>query len=146
LKRREITVRDGKGGKDRVQMLPDKLVEPLKIQLERASAVHGRDLKEGFGAVYLPYALEKKYPNASRTWAWQDVFPASKRSIDPRSGLERRHHVGETALQQAVENAVRKSGINKPASCHSMRHNLRRISWQTATISEPSKSFLAIRT
>ncbi len=80
-------------------------------------------LSDGFGAVYLPHALEKKYPRASRERAWQYVFPAGKRSIDPRSGIERRHHVGETALQHAVKNAVRQTGINKPASCHSLRHS-----------------------
>ncbi len=123
LERCEITVRHGKGGKDRVTMLPGKLIDPLKVQLERAQIIHQTDLSDGFGAVYLPHALEKKYPNASREWAWQYVFPASKRSIDPRSGIERRHHVGETALQHAVKSAVRQAGINKPASCHSLRHS-----------------------
>jgi integron integrase len=123
LTRRELIVRDGKGSKDRITLLPDKLIQPLQTQLERVKALHQQDLQQGFGAVYLPYALERKYPNANREWAWQYVFPADKRSIDPRSGVERRHHVGETALQQAVRNAVRQSGIDKPASCHTLRHS-----------------------
>jgi integron integrase len=123
LERREITVRHGKGGKDRVTLLPGKLIDALKAQLGRAHVLHQTDLADGFGAVYLPNALEKKYPNASREWAWQYVFPAGKRSVDPRSAIERRHHVGETALQHGVKNAVRRAGISKPASCHSLRHS-----------------------
>ncbi len=123
LTRRELIVRDGKGSKDRITLLPDKLIQPLQTQLERAKALHQQDLQQGFGAVYLPDALERKYPNANREWAWQYVFPADKRSIDPRSDVERRHHLGETALQQAVRNAVRQAGIDKPASCHTLRHS-----------------------
>ncbi|MFO1428904.1 MAG: integron integrase [Candidatus Competibacteraceae bacterium] len=123
LTRRELIVRDGKGAKDRITLLPDKLIQPLQTQLERVKALHQQDLQQGFGAVYLPDALERKYPNANREWAWQYVFPADKRSIDPRSGVERRHHLGETALQQAVRNAVRQAGIDKPASCHTLRHS-----------------------
>lgn len=120
---RQITVRDDKGRKDRVTVLPKKLVEPLQVQLETVKTLHQQDLKEGYGAVYLPYALEKKYPNANREFGWQYVFPASKRAIDPRSGVERRHHLSETALQQAVKNAIRKAEINKPGSCHTFRHS-----------------------
>ena len=123
LTRRELIVRDGKGSKDRITLLPDKLIQPLQTQLERVKVIHQQDLQQGFGAVYLPYALERKYPNANREWTWQYVFPADKRSIDPRSGVERRHHLGETALQQAVRNAVRQAGIDKPASCHTFRHS-----------------------
>lgn len=123
LTRRELIVRDGKGAKDRITLLADKLIQPLQTQLERVKALHQQDLQQGFGAVYLPYALERKYPNANREWAWQYVFPTDKRSIDPRSGVERRHHLGETALQQAVRNAVRQAGIDKPASCHTLRHS-----------------------
>jgi integrase len=86
-------------------------------------ALHEQDLREGFGAVYLPYALERKYPGANREWGWQYVFPADKRSRDPRTRVERRHHIGETALQQAVRQAVRQAGIDKPASCHTLRHS-----------------------
>ncbi|MDQ1272982.1 MAG: hypothetical protein QG591_1612, partial [Planctomycetota bacterium] len=119
----QITVRDGKGGKDRLTMLPESLKEPLKKHLEKVSILHEQELKEGFGKVYLPFALEKKYPNAEREFAWQYVFPASNRSIDPRSGIERRHHIYETVLQKAVKAAVRAAGINKPASCHTFRHS-----------------------
>ena len=104
-------------------MLPEKLVQPLHNQLKHAKALHEQDLHEGCGAVYLPYALERKYPNANREWGWQYVFPADKRSNDPRTGIERRHHIGETALQQAVRHAVRQAGIDKPASCHTLRHS-----------------------
>ncbi|HUK82645.1 MAG TPA: tyrosine-type recombinase/integrase, partial [Verrucomicrobiae bacterium] len=84
---------------------------------------HQKDLAEGFGTVHLPYALERKYPNANRDWGWQYVFPAPKRSRDPRTGREQRHHIVETLLQRAVKEAVRKAGLQKPASCHTFRHS-----------------------
>jgi integron integrase len=120
---RQITVRDGKGAKDRVTMLPDSPIEPLKRYLEKVKAVHEKDLREGFGEVYLPFALERKYTNAGREWGWQYVFPASQRSIDPLSGKERRHHLDEKVLQRAVKAAVREAGLAKPASCHTLRHS-----------------------
>ena len=123
FERLEMTVRHGKGGKDRVTMLPQSVVPALKNQLEHTKVLHERDLSEGFGAVYLPYALARKYPNAERSWGWQYVFPAEKRSTDPRSGLERRHHIHETSVQQAVKHAVRLADVHKPASCHSFRHS-----------------------
>lgn len=119
----QIVVREGKGEKDRVTMLPSPLVEPLRRQLERARALHEADIREGFGRVYLPYALARKYPHAEREWSWQYVFPASKRSIDPRNGREQRHHIAETALQKAVRAAIRAAGIPKPGSCHTLRHS-----------------------
>jgi integron integrase len=119
----QIIVREGKGQKDRVTMLPMLLVEPLHRQLERARVLHEMDLREGFGRVYLPHALMRKYPNADQEWGWQYVFPASKRSIDPRSGREQRHHVAETGLQKAVKVAIREAGITKPGSCHTLRHS-----------------------
>jgi integron integrase len=119
----QIIVRDGKGAKDRVTMLPEKLKEPLQRHLARVKLLHEEDLAEGFGSVYLPFALQRKYPNAARDWGWQYVFPSSRRSIDPRSGEERRHHVVEKALQNAVKEAVRAAKIHKPASCHSLRHS-----------------------
>lgn len=85
--------------------------------------VHEKDLSDGCGEVYLPYALARKYPNAGKQWGWKYVFPASRRGIDPYSGIERRHHVDESSVQKAVKVAVRKAGINKPASCHSLRHS-----------------------
>ena len=119
----QIVVREGKGDKDRVTMLPPSLAEPLRRQLERARALHEADVREGFGRVYLPYALARKYPNADREWAWQYVFPARQRSLDPRTGREQRHHIAETALQKAVRVAVRAAGIEKPGSCHTLRHS-----------------------
>ncbi len=121
--RREITVRQGKGGKDRRTMLPAMVVDALQGQLAEARRLHERDLAAGFGAVWLPHALDRKYRNAAREWAWQYVFPARVRSIDPRSGAQRRHHLDETVLQRAVKNAVRRSGITKPATCHTLRHS-----------------------
>jgi integron integrase len=123
LARLEVTVRDGKGGKDRVTVLPNSLVGPLRRQLERARALHELDLREGFGSVYLPYALARKYPSADREWCWQYVFPARRRSRDPRSGREQRHHIAETALQRAVKSAIRAAGVAKPGSCHTFRHS-----------------------
>jgi integron integrase len=121
--RMQITVREGKGAKDRVTVLPRPLAEPLRRQLERARALHESDLREGCGRVFLPYALARKYPGAEREWCWQYVFPASKRSVDPRAGVERRHHVSETALQKAVKGAVRAARLDKAGSCHTLRHS-----------------------
>src|SRR5438552_3340838 len=118
-----ITVRDPKGGRERKTMLPVSLAAPLREHLNKVKARHAHDLAEGFGSVYLPTALDRKIPNASREWAWQYVFPAERRSIDPRTGIERRHHVNEKNLQNAVKAAVRKSGVPKPASCHTLRHS-----------------------
>ena len=121
--RREILVRDGKGFKDRVTMLPAALAAPLVEHLERVKALHGRDLAAGRGAVYLPYALERKYPGAARDWAWQYVFPSANLSADPRTGIERRHHLQDQAVQRAMRQAVRDAGVNKPATPHTLRHS-----------------------
>ncbi len=121
--RREIVVRDGKGRRDRVTMLPEALRGPLRQQLEFAGALHRADLAEGCGAVYLPDALWRKYPNAAREWPWQYVFPALQRSRDPRSGAERRHHLSEVSVQRAVKHAVQAAKIQKHATCHSLRHS-----------------------
>jgi integron integrase len=118
-----IVVREGKGDKDRVTMLPLNVKSPLRQHLQEVKRLHERDLREGFGSAYLPYALERKYPHANREWAWQYVFPAAKRSMDPRSGVERRHHIGQLVLQRAVKEAVRKAGVSKAASCHTLRHS-----------------------
>ncbi len=120
---RAIVVRCGKGGKDRVVTLPDALVVPLQRHLESVRNLHEKDLRDGFGAVYLPHALARKYPNAARSWAWQYVFPAAKRSTDPRAGVVRRHHLDDSCLQKAVKQAVLRAGIHKPASCHTLRHS-----------------------
>lgn len=120
---RQITVRDGKGQQDRVTILPERLRGRLERQLGSVRTLHRQDLAEGFGAVYLPDALARKYPSANRELGWQYVFPARQRSVDPRSGQIRRHHVSETSLQQAVKKAMRAVGIIKPASCHTFRHS-----------------------
>ncbi len=119
----QIIVRDGKGQKDRVTVLPESLAKALKRQLKKVKLQHEEDLDEGYGAVYLPYALARKYPATARSWGWQYVFPSSKRSKDPRSGVERRHHLSEKAVQKAVHRAVKKAGLIKPASCHTFRHS-----------------------
>ncbi len=121
--RHEIIIRNGKGAKDRVTMLPRSLSDAMARQIERARAEHVDDLRAGFGETYLPDALERKYPYASRELGWQYVFPAVKRSRDPRSGAERRHHIDEQVLQRAVKTAVTQSGIVKMASCHTLRHS-----------------------
>ncbi len=123
LVRMEITVRQGKGAKDRRTMLPASVVDALHVQLAHAKRVHERDLAAGFGAVWLPNALARKYPNMERNWSWQYVFPASERSVDPRDGVERRHHLDEGVLQRAVKIAVRRADIAKPATCHTLRHS-----------------------
>ena len=120
---RQITVRDGKGNKDRVTMLPESSSELLKHQIEKSQILHRQDLAAGYGEVYLPYALERKYKNASKEWGWQYVFPATQRSRDPRSGKMRRHHVDEKSLQRAVKSAVCAAKISKPATCHTFRHS-----------------------
>lgn len=119
----QIIVHDGKGNKDRVAPLPNSVVEPLKRHLDRVKNLHEKDLREGFGFVYLPFALEKKYPGSARSWPWQYVFPAAHRSTDPRSPIVRRHHVNEQALQRAVKKALADAGIKKPGSCHTLRHS-----------------------
>jgi len=119
----EIVVRDGKGAKDRVTMLPEALVEPLRDQLRRARAVHRRDLADGWGSVELPDALGRKYPNAPAEWRWQWVFPQETRWKSARSGGQGRHHVHETIVQRAVKDAVTRAHIAKHAGCHTLRHS-----------------------
>lgn len=122
----QIMVREGKGSKDRATMLPESLKAPLQRHLVKVKELHQKDLQEGFGEVYLPYALERKYPKAARKWGWQYVFPGAKRSVDPRSVVVRRHHMDERILQRAVKEALRKAGITKPGSCHTLRHSFAR--------------------
>jgi integrase len=117
----QLIVRDAKGAQDRVTMLPQSLEETLQRQLARTKLVHAEDLAAGYGEVYLPYAFARKDPHAGTSWEWQYVFPASKRSIDPRSGRERRHHVSETVLQKAVKHAIRQADLDKRGSCHTLR-------------------------
>jgi len=118
----QILVRDGKGAKDRVTMLPQAVIEPLTAHLERVRALHNRDLAAGYGEVWLPHALDRKYPRAAREWGWQYIFPSRKLSPDPRSGTVRRHHLDEDVLQRAVKEAARNAAVRKPVSCHAFRH------------------------
>jgi integron integrase len=121
--RNEITLRDAKGGRDRRTMLPASLKSALEVQRTTALQVHARDLAAGLGQTRLPYRLARKYPNAGREAGWQYLFPASRRGIDPLDGKERRFHLHEKVLQRAVHEAVRAAGIDKPASCHTLRHS-----------------------
>ncbi|MBI3798520.1 MAG: integron integrase [Deltaproteobacteria bacterium] len=119
----QILVREGKGNKDRITMLPLAVKAPLSAHLARARELHQRDLAHGLGSVYLPDALHRKYPNAPKEWGWQWVFPASQISQDPRSGVHRRHHLHENVLQRAVREAARQVGLTKPVGCHTLRHS-----------------------
>jgi integron integrase len=119
----QITVRSGKGEKDRRTVLPGPLVGPLRDQFARAKLLHEQDLRGGYGAVYLPYALERKYPNAAKEWAWQYVFPSACLSTDPRSGVVRRHHASPDSMQREVKKALRQAGIAKHGGCHTLRHS-----------------------
>jgi integron integrase len=123
FERRAIVVRDGKGGQDRVTVLPDSLIPALQEHLQRVKALHEHDLAQGYGAVYLPDALARKYPNADREWGWQYVFPSSQLSRDPRSGVTRRHHMHESSLQKAIKEAARLAGITQPVGPHTLRHS-----------------------
>jgi integron integrase len=120
--RGELAVRDGKGRKDRVTVLPARLIEPLAAHVERVKRQHAADRAPGVGSVALPDALSRKYPSASGDWAWQWVFPATRLYEDARTGARRRHHLHETVMQRAFADAVRASGIPKPATCHTLRH------------------------
>ncbi|EIC20856.1 integron integrase [Thiorhodovibrio frisius] len=119
----QIVVRDGKGQKDRVVPLPGRLEQPLREQLEKVRALHEQDLAQGFGEVFLPDALARKWPNAPKEWIWQYVFPSGRLSVDPRSGKMRRHHVHENGLQKAVKAAGTRAGIAKKVNCHCLRHS-----------------------
>lgn len=120
---RQITVRDGKGEKDRRTLLPTTLEEPLSLHIAQVKLQHEADVRAGHGEVYLPYALERKYLGAPRAWVWQYVFPAAKLAVDPRSGAVRRHHASEDRLQRAVKEAVHRAALTKPATCHTLRHS-----------------------
>lgn len=123
LKRGEILVREGKGFKDRVTMLPKITIEPLRAHLLQVKQLHEQDLASGCGEVFLPYALERKYLNAGKEWGWQYVFPSTTLSTDPRSGKLRRHHLADETIQRAIKAACRRAGITKPATPHTLRHS-----------------------
>ena len=118
----QIVVRDGKGSKDRVTILPDAVVAPLRLHLRAVHAQHRRAVQRGFGGVELPHALAQKYPKANRDWGWQYVFPAARPSRDPRSGIFHRHHLHETSVQRVIREAARRVGILKPVGPHTLRH------------------------
>jgi integron integrase len=123
FERREIIVREGKGNKDRVTVLPEDLILPLQAHLKKVKALHEKDLEAGFGEVYLPHALAVKYPKAASAWGWQFVFPSAVRSVDPRSGIERRHHLYAASVQRAVREAAKIAEIKKPVTPHVLRHS-----------------------
>lgn len=118
-----ILVKEGKGGKDRITMMPKLLIQPLKDHLDSVWSLHQQDLREGYGRVHMPHALARKSPNAAQEWAWQYVFPSSQFSIDPRSHERRRHHMHESTLQRAVRTALKQTQIHKKVSCHTFRHS-----------------------
>lgn len=119
----QITVRDGKGAKDRTTMLPETIADNLRNHLDRVKLLQEQDLADGFGSVLLPYALKRKYPNADKEFAWAYVFPSAKLSPTREDGVVRRHHTAESTIQEAVKRAMRKLGIHKHASCHTFRHS-----------------------
>ncbi len=121
--RNEITVRDGKGGKDRHTVLPRSLLEPLQREIDRARLLHEEDIAAGFGEVWLPHALARKYTHAARDFGWQYVFPAMKRSCDPRGGKIRRQHVDDAVLARALKSARARVGLAKPVTAHTLRHS-----------------------
>jgi len=123
FEQRQILIRNGKGFKDRVTILPTTLLEPLNHHLIQVKSLHEEDLQQGYGAVYLPDALERKYLNANREWGWQYVFPSQQLSVDPRSGVTRRHHADEKGIQRAMQQAARDMGFTKHATPHTLRHS-----------------------
>lgn len=120
---REIVIREGKGSKDRVTVLPENLIDPLQQRLRKTQQLHQTDLDAGYGEVHMPDALQVKYPKAGRAWGWQYVFPSQARSVDPRSGVLRRHHLSEQSVQRAISGAAKRAGIHKPCSPHTLRHS-----------------------
>jgi integron integrase len=119
----QVVIRNAKGNESRVTMLPSRTIEPLKMQLQRIKRLHQQDLEQGYGLVALPYALERKYPNAGREWLWQYIFPSIGIPLDPRSGLRCRHHLHESSVQKAVKQDTRAAGIQKRVGCHTFRHS-----------------------
>lgn len=119
----QITVRDGKGAKDRTTILPEAVRESMAIHLTRVKFIHDEDIKRGFGAIWMPYALNRKYPNADREWKWQYVFPSAKLSPTREDGVVRRNYTSDSTIQKAVRDAMRKAEIIKHGNCHTFRHS-----------------------
>jgi len=119
----QITVRSGKGEKDRVTVLPESVTEPLKKHINKVIDIHDKDIQEGYDSVYMPYALDRKYPNAGKEIGWHFLFPSKNISKDPVSGIMRRHHLHGSVLQRAVKSAIKKAGIMKHGGCHTFRHS-----------------------
>jgi integrase len=142
----QIGVREAKGDKDRVTMLPAIVKAPLLSHVEDVRTLYEHDLGKDFGSVYLPDALRRKYPVASKTWGWQWAFPSSRVSMDPRSGERRRHHVGESVLQRVIKQSARRLNLGKPVSCHTLRLHSPRICLKMATTFGRFKSFSVIGT
>lgn len=141
----QVVVRDGKGSESRVTMLPTKVVEPLHTHLRRVKQIHQQDLGQGYGSVYLPFALERKYPNAAREWIWQYVFPSIGISHDPRSGIRRRHHWHESSVQKAVKFATRSANVQKRVGCHTFRHSFATHLCKMGMIFAPFSSYWGIK-
>ncbi len=120
---KHIVIRNAKGGKDRITLLPESLIEPLRNHLARVKELHEQDLASGFGCVYLPHALERKYPRACKEWAWQYIFPSNNISRDPRTNVRRRHHIYKQTIQRHLKRAIYNAQILKPASSHTFRHS-----------------------
>lgn len=119
----QIIVRDGKGEDDRFTILPDSIIQPLQLHLQHVKIIHQKDLADGYGMVHLPYALERKYPNANKDWLWQYIFPASNISTDKRTGIARRHHIHESFVQKTIREAARRAKIDKHVTPHVLRHS-----------------------
>ena len=123
FERKLLYIRAAKGNKDRTTILPKSIHQEMRHQLEEVQRIHDKDLAQGYGSVFLPEALSRKYPHAAKEYRWQYVFPAKRRSVDPRSGVEQRHHILESGLQKAVKLAVDRAGITKRVGCHTFRHS-----------------------
>ncbi len=130
---KQITIRDGKGKKDRVTPLANNIIVPLQLHLKKVILVHQQDLNIGLGSVHLPYALAKKYPNADKEIGWQYVFPSRRIAVDPRTGIERRHHIDQSVVNKAIKRAVKQCGITKKVSAHTFRHSFATHLLQTGT-------------
>ncbi len=143
---RQIPVRNGKGGKDRITILPEPVIAPLQAHLARVASLHERDVSDGCGDVELPDAIAKNNPRAAHEWGWKFVFPSYRRSVDPRTGVIRRHHLYENFLIRAVKNAARSAGIAKHVSCHTLRHSFAPTFSKTATTFAPCRSSWDTRT